>query len=307
MKHFKQCVATCLALLPTYAWADVICLTSGQEIKSKVVTVGEKEITYKKAENLNGPNYVVANESVFYIEFDDGHREVITPQDVPQTSTSPVYHNAASPASETDTDTGRGTLAGTVVKATNGMKIEPKKKHNRFPSIGFMPRAVIGYQATQSEYKSVNYDWGGLYADIDLMALMSMGENTAWSAGLGFTWMQGDMKVYTGKKPSKKDWPALNATYIGIPIMYWWKSEYLMLGTGFNLDFLVQCKLGGQKAKDALNGFRVPWKIYAGCSLGLFDIGLHLGFDLTSAFKGKDMSWSPTISVGGSIGVRLGK
>lgn len=306
MKHFKQCVATCLALLPAYAWADVICLTSGQEIKSKVVTVGEKEITYKKAENLNGPNYVVSNESVFYIEFDDGHREVITPQDAQQTSELPsaVYNNVPPSASETASESGQGTLAGTIL---NGMKIEPKKKHNRFPSVGFMPRVVVGYQGTQSEYKSVNYDWGGLYADIDLMALMSMGEDMAWSAGLGFTWLQGDMKVYTGKKPSKGDWPLLNATYIGIPVMYWWKTEYVMLGTGFNLDFLVKCKLDGKKAKDALNGFRVPWKVYAGCSLGIFDIGLHLGFDLTRAFKGKDMSWSPTISVGGSVGLRLGK
>lgn len=99
----------------------------------------------------------------------------------------------------------------------------------------------------------------------------------------------------------------LNATYVGIPIWYWWKSEYFMLGTGINIDFLIHTSMDGKKVKDALNEIRAPWKIYGGCSLGIFDIGLQVGFDFTSGFKGDGMSWSPTITVGGTVGVRLGK
>lgn len=294
-----------MLMLPAIAMADVICLTSGKEIKAKVVTVGEKEITYKKADNPDGPNYVVPSETVFYIEFDNGQREVVTPQDGNRTTTTSQQQNVVT--SPTATPSGN-TLLGVLTNTTGGMEVdEEARKPNMFPDMGFMPRVTVGYQGTSSESGSINYDWEGLYAEIAAMYMMSMGRTSAWSAGVSFTWLQGDIKAYSGKKPSKKDWPMLNATYVGIPIWYWWKSEYFMLGTGINIDFLIHTSMDGKKVKDALNEFRAPWKIYGGCSLGIFDIGLQVGFDFTSGFKGDGMSWSPTITVGGTVGVRLGK
>ena len=144
MKYLNLCLAACMLMLPAIAMADVICLTSGKEIKAKVVTVGEKEITYKKADNPDGPNYVVPSETVFYIEFDNGQREVVTPQDGNRTTTTSQQQNVVT--SPTATPSGN-TLLGVLTNTTGGMEVdEEARKPNMFPDMGFMPRVTVGYQ-----------------------------------------------------------------------------------------------------------------------------------------------------------------
>lgn len=293
--------------LPFSALGDVICLSSGEEIPAKIVTIGETEITYKKASNLTGPNYVVPRSTVFYIEFDNGQREVINSLD----STPEVADVKVSPQPSGTVETGNAgnntTLGNLAKQSISGIEVEEKPEKRRFADFTFMPHATLGYQGTGCGMGDIEIDWGGLYANIDLNCLFASGTDTAWSVGLGFTWLQGDLAMYTGKKPKDKEWPGLNGTYIGLPIGYWYKTEYFMFGATASLDLLIRSTLNGEKAEDVFNLVRCPEKLYFGASLGLLDIGLHLGIDFISAFKGEGLSWSPTFTVGGTIGIRLGK
>lgn len=54
---------------------DVIHLKNGETINTKVLEVGVKEIKYKKAENLNGPTYIIEKSEINSIQFQNGTTE----------------------------------------------------------------------------------------------------------------------------------------------------------------------------------------------------------------------------------------
>lgn len=59
---------------------DVIIMRSGEQVESKVEEVGDKQIRYRKYANPDGPVYSVSSSEVFVIRFENGTREVITPE-----------------------------------------------------------------------------------------------------------------------------------------------------------------------------------------------------------------------------------
>jgi hypothetical protein len=58
---------------------DYIILRNGDEIKSKVLELGQSEIKYKKYDNIDGPSYVFAKSDVFMIKYENGTKDIITP------------------------------------------------------------------------------------------------------------------------------------------------------------------------------------------------------------------------------------
>lgn len=54
---------------------DIIVLNNGEKISSKVVVIGIADITYKKYDNLEGPDYVIAKDDVLKITYEDGRDE----------------------------------------------------------------------------------------------------------------------------------------------------------------------------------------------------------------------------------------
>lgn len=62
---------------------DVIILKSGDEIKSKVLEINDREIKYKRFDNLDGPVISTLKTEVFMIKYQNGTKEVIN-------STAPV-------------------------------------------------------------------------------------------------------------------------------------------------------------------------------------------------------------------------
>lgn len=67
----------CILVLAISAKAqDVIVLVDASEIQAKVVTVGTNDITYKRWESQNGPDYKVAKKDVFFIRYMDGSKDV---------------------------------------------------------------------------------------------------------------------------------------------------------------------------------------------------------------------------------------
>ena len=55
---------------------DVIVLVDASEIQAKVITVGTNEITYKRWESPNGPDYQILKKDVFFIRYMDGSKDV---------------------------------------------------------------------------------------------------------------------------------------------------------------------------------------------------------------------------------------
>ena len=55
---------------------DVITLRNGDEIKAKVTEITSSEIKYKRFDNFDGPTVVIAKSDVFFINYENGTREV---------------------------------------------------------------------------------------------------------------------------------------------------------------------------------------------------------------------------------------
>ena len=70
-------LVVCILMLAISAKAqDVIVLVDASEIQAKVITVGTNDITYKRWESQNGPDYKVAKNDVFFIRYMDGSKDV---------------------------------------------------------------------------------------------------------------------------------------------------------------------------------------------------------------------------------------
>ncbi len=57
---------------------DIIYFNNGNQQKGTVVEINSTEIKYKKAENPNGPLYIIARSEVNMIEYSNGERDFIT-------------------------------------------------------------------------------------------------------------------------------------------------------------------------------------------------------------------------------------
>lgn len=55
---------------------DVIIKTNGDEIKSKILEVGQNEIKYKNFDYLNGPSYTISKSEIFMIRYENGSKDV---------------------------------------------------------------------------------------------------------------------------------------------------------------------------------------------------------------------------------------
>ena len=79
---------------------DIITLRNGDEIKARVLEISSSEIRYKRFDNLGGATVVIPRIDVFFINYEDGTREIITPLSKPSEaidiSRSDVSQNVAS-------------------------------------------------------------------------------------------------------------------------------------------------------------------------------------------------------------------
>jgi hypothetical protein len=58
---------------------DIITLRNGDEIRARVTEISASEIRYKRFDNLEGPTIVLPRADVFFINYENGTREIITP------------------------------------------------------------------------------------------------------------------------------------------------------------------------------------------------------------------------------------
>ena len=71
---------------------DLITLKSGEEVKVKVIEINEKEIKYKRCDNLEGPLVTVKKSDVFMIKYANGTKEIIK-DEKPNSPTKPSNTN----------------------------------------------------------------------------------------------------------------------------------------------------------------------------------------------------------------------
>lgn len=104
---------------------DIIYLSNGEEIESKITEISETEIKYKKYTYLDGPSYVINADKVFMLVFENGTKEVI----------NPIRKQSANQRKETD----------------------PNKNHLQYHigdtviyfNSSFMPASVIGFHTVK--------------------------------------------------------------------------------------------------------------------------------------------------------------
>lgn len=57
---------------------DILTLKNGEELKVKVLEIGQSEIKYKKCDNQNGPTISIRKSEVFSIKYRNGSKDIIT-------------------------------------------------------------------------------------------------------------------------------------------------------------------------------------------------------------------------------------
>lgn len=179
MKKLILTVMICVLSLVTMSAHQTMTMANGEELEVEIVSMGIDEISYKKASNPNGPTYTTRRSNVFFIIYEDGKTEIITPQSAPQ----PVASNVN---------------AGNVEVASSNVAVADQTvpEINYFPRTTFYPRTSVGFHATPSGYKDeCDIDWGGFCWTLDFNVLFPVDRTSATSVGLGFAGLSGGMKM----------------------------------------------------------------------------------------------------------------
>jgi len=77
----KKAIILSLALFsiafPGYS-QDIITLKTGEQIRSKILEIGQSDIKYKKFDNQSGPVYIIVKSDITYIVYENGTKDVFS-------------------------------------------------------------------------------------------------------------------------------------------------------------------------------------------------------------------------------------
>ncbi|MDR0682470.1 MAG: hypothetical protein LBG15_11580 [Dysgonamonadaceae bacterium] len=76
MKRYLFFTLFILGFMSGIVAQDIIILKTGDEIQSRVLEIGEKEVKYKKFKNPDGPLYALRTAEIFMIKYENGTRDV---------------------------------------------------------------------------------------------------------------------------------------------------------------------------------------------------------------------------------------
>lgn len=88
MKKLSLLLFAVAAAVWSVSAQDILVKRSGEEIRAKVVEVGDRTIRYRKYDNLSGPIYSISRGEIFIIRYESGGKEVITPFEDPAPASS---------------------------------------------------------------------------------------------------------------------------------------------------------------------------------------------------------------------------
>lgn len=75
---------------------DVITLKNGQEIKAKILEIGEDKIKYKKCGKTDGPTYTKSKADILLIRYPDGSKDIFSDENEDKTEKQTVSHEKKS-------------------------------------------------------------------------------------------------------------------------------------------------------------------------------------------------------------------
>jgi hypothetical protein len=77
----KKAIFTCLALFSITCLGysqDIITLKTGEQIRSKILEIGQSDIKYKKFDNQSGPVYIIIKSDITNIVYENGTKDVFS-------------------------------------------------------------------------------------------------------------------------------------------------------------------------------------------------------------------------------------
>lgn len=86
MNALNKAITVAFALLISFISSfaqDVIVKRNGDEVKVRVLEVNTDNIKYKNFDNQSGPLYTILKSEIFMIKYENGMKEVITPETTP--------------------------------------------------------------------------------------------------------------------------------------------------------------------------------------------------------------------------------
>jgi len=84
----KRLIFTTLFLFGASLYAqDIITLRNGNEVRARITEISATEIRYLRFDNLDGPMRIIPRSDVFFIVYEDGTQEIVTPLSEPSVAT----------------------------------------------------------------------------------------------------------------------------------------------------------------------------------------------------------------------------
>lgn len=97
---------------------DIIYMGDGEEIQAKVSRVSAKEVSYHRADHLDGPEYTIYTDGIFMIKFENGNTEIINQISELQKEGNPLDSAEVCSQAQVDAQTSympKGPMIGTYV------------------------------------------------------------------------------------------------------------------------------------------------------------------------------------------------
>jgi hypothetical protein len=145
---------------------DIIVLKNGNEIKSKVLEINDKEVKYKKFDNLEGPTISMLKAEIFMIKYQNGTKDVLN-----NDNSSAVGNENSSAKKYVDAKPNRvglylnplgfvqfGPMLGTEITRNSSLIIDA---HIRFSSLGVLSYVVSANVDDGAPYKISGLAIGG--------------------------------------------------------------------------------------------------------------------------------------------------
>lgn len=270
-----------ISLTTALSAQDIIIKKNAEEIKAKILEIGESNVTYKKFSNPNGPSYTIPKSHIFMIKYQNGEKETFNDMSSPN---EPQKQESL----EEQRRQKRLEQQHLLYEKKEQEHRKRMGKHNiKVTFNGGLASTPIKLSDSKDEYDFTGLFGGGI--DFNIMYNLSIADYTGdVGIGLGLTRMgSGDLKDTFGVI----DWLSVN--YFTIPIEMTYRARKGYFGVALNNAIAIGCKgkLDGETIISSLDDaksihkYRFGMSFKGGFTISKFDIGLYYTWWMTDMFS----------------------
>ena len=267
---------------------DIIVMRDASQIEARVDEVSDEQIKYRKFNNLEGPAYSVKRTEVFIIRYENGTREVITPLEKRNESSSVT-------ASKDDKGANKATedKYAYINEAQNRVKQDIHKKKFYFtiqPNFGY----AVCYEG------DADFSADGLYTGFDIIGELfpSKVSSSGVMFGLGYNYRRYSLSIL-------KQHVNFNAMDINLGYTYRSDMQKFYMRGFLNINVPLSSQVPGyyftnDQSIDMMEGTNttVGFIFEAGVHFGGFNVGGRIG----TAFVDQFEESAPALVVGINVG-----